>query len=57
MLNRMLAHRAGLAAMAFVLIVLVVTANGYAADGAASPLFSVQMAQGDNPAQTSAFKS
>ena len=53
MLNRILPSRAGLTAITFVLVMLVWAGNGYAADGAVSPLFSVQMAKGDNPAQTS----
>ena len=53
MLRRILDSRVGLMAIAVVLVMLVWASNVYAADGTVSPLFSVQMSKGDNPAQTS----
>jgi len=53
MLNRILPARLVCMAVILATIVLVVAGSVHAAEGTLSPLFSIQMGEGDNPAQTS----
>ena len=53
MLKQIFNVRACLAVMALVFVLMALAGNVQAADGLGPPFFSVQMADGDNPAQTS----
>jgi len=53
MLNRILSARLVFMVVILATLVLVVAGSVHAAEGTLSPLFSIQMGEGDNPAQTS----
>jgi flagellar biosynthesis protein FliP len=53
MLNRILPTRLVFMTVILATLVLVVAGSVHAAEGTLSPLFSIQMGEGDNPAQTS----